>query len=242
MDAMTPYDSLRASLPCIEETLGMSFENKDLLMLAFVHRSFVNEHRDLIDQHNERLEFLGDSVLGLVMADYLYRRLPTYPEGCLSQLRSRLVDATACAHFLQKLQLGEYILLGKGEQISEGHMKSSILADAFEAIIGAMYLDGGVVVVRSFIACHFEQEIEEAIAEPSRNYKAELQDYSQKKFQKPPAYRVIDESGPDHAKIFHVVVSIDNQDLGAGSGSSKKEAEQRAAFEALGKIESGIHG
>ena len=139
---MTPFESLRASLPQIEETLGTCFENKDLLILAFVHRSFVNEHRDLIDQHNERLEFLGDSVLGLVMADYLYRRLPTYPEGSLSQLRSRLVDAIACARFLQKLKLGDYILLGKGEQISEGRMKGSILADVFEAVIGSMYLDG----------------------------------------------------------------------------------------------------
>jgi ribonuclease III len=236
MDAMTPYETLRNSLPAIEEILGTVFENKDLLMLAFVHRSFVNEHRDQIDQHNERLEFLGDSVLGLVMADYLFRRLPSYPEGSLSQLRSRLVDAAACAKFLQKLKLGDYILLGKGEQISEGRMKGSILADVFEAIIGAMYLDGGVGVVRSFIAFHFEGEIEEAIAAPARNYKAELQDYSQKHYQKPPSYRVIEESGPDHAKIFHVAVSIEDQDLGLGMGSSKKEAEQRAAFDALGKI------
>ena len=237
---MTPFESLRVSLPQIEELLGVSFENKDLLMLAFVHRSYVNEHRDEIDQHNERLEFLGDSVLGLVVADYLFRRLPSYPEGSLSQLRSRLVDATACAHFLQKLKLGDYILLGKGEQISEGRMKGSILADVFEAIIGAIYLDSGLGTIRSFIPFHFDEEIEEAIAEPSRNYKAELQDYSQKKFQKPPSYRVVEESGPDHAKIFHVAVSLDNQDMGLGTGSSKKEAEQHAAFEALGKI-TGAH-
>ncbi|MBF8263618.1 MAG: rnc [Parachlamydiales bacterium] len=238
---MTLYEDLRRTLPQIEEKLGVAFESPDLLMLAFVHRSFVNEHRDQIDQHNERLEFLGDSVLGLCLADYLFRRLPSYPEGPLSQLRSRLVDAVACAKFIQKLQLADYILLGKGEQLSEGRTKGSILADCFEAIIGAMYLDGGLNTVRSFIVFHFEKEIEEAIAEPSRNYKAELQDYSQKKFQKPPFYRVVDESGPDHAKIFHVVVSLNNQDMGAGMAASKKEAEQRAAFEALGKIEAGRH-
>lgn len=232
---MTPFETLRFSLPKIEEILGSPFGNKDLLMLAFVHRSFVNEHRDLIGEHNERLEFLGDSVLGLAMADYLYRRLPSYPEGSLSQLRSRLVDAVACTRFLQKLKLGDYILLGKGEQLS-GKAKDSIQADVFEAIIGAMYLDGGLGIVRSFLTFHFEADIEEAIGSPARNYKAELQDYSQKKYQKPPAYRVVDESGPDHAKIFHVAVSIENEDLGLGAGSSKKEAEQRAAFEALGKI------
>jgi len=234
---MTPFELLRQNIAQIEEKLGIVFENKDLLMLAFVHRSYVNEHRDQIDQHNERLEFLGDSVLGLVMADYLFRRLPTYPEGDLSQLRSRLVDTAACARFIQILGLADYILLGKGEQLSEGRTKSSILADAFEAVIGSMYLDGGIGVVRSFISFHFEAQIEEAIGSPARNYKAELQDYSQKKFQKPPAYRVVEETGPDHAKIFHVVVSIDNRDLGLGIGPSKKEAEQRAAFEALGKIE-----
>lgn len=234
---MTPYDTLRESLGEIEEILGISFQNPDLLALSFVHRSYVNEHRDQINQHNERLEFLGDSVLGLVVADYLYRRLPSYPEGLLSQLRSQLVDAASCARFIQKLKLSDYILLSKGELLNEGRMKGSILADCFEAIIGAIYLDGGIGSVRSFMSFHFEQEIEEAIAAPPRNYKAELQNYSQKKFQKPPAYRVVDESGPDHAKIFHVVVSIDNQDYGMGIASSKKEAEQKAAFEALGKIE-----
>lgn len=237
---MTPFENLQSSLPAIEEKLGVAFENPDLLTLAFVHRSYVNEHRGQIDQHNERLEFLGDSVLGLCLADYLFRRLPSYSEGALSQLRSRLVDAAACAKFIQKLQLADYILLGKGEHLSEGRTKGSILADCFEAIIGAMYLDGGISAVRSFIVFHFEKEIEEAIAAPPRNYKAELQDYSQKKFQKPPLYRVAGESGPDHAKIFHVIVSLDNQDMGSGTAPSKKEAEQRAAFEAIGKIKAGL--
>ena len=236
---MHPLESLRQNLPQIEEILGTPFENQNLLILAFTHRSFVNENREEIDQHNERLEFLGDSVLGLAVAEFLYRRLPACPEGQLSQHRSRIVDAGSCARYLKKLGLGSYILLGKGERFSsaaEGKAKESILADAFEALIGAIYLDGGISVVRAFLLHHFESDFEESIGSPSRNYKAELQDYSQKKFQKPPQYRVIEESGPDHAKIFHIAVSIDDSVRGIGMGSSKKEAEQRAAFEALSKL------
>lgn len=234
---MTLLEELRKQIPAIEDRLGVVFENKDLLILAFIHRSFVNEHRELLGQHNERLEFLGDSVLGLAMADYLYRRLPASPEGQLSQLRSRLVDAASCAKHLQKLGVEEHILLGKGERLSVGKTKGSILADVFEALIGSIYLDGGFNTVRSFLLAHFESEIEETIGSPSRNYKAELQDYSQKRFQKPPFYRVVEEGGPDHAKIFHVVVSLAERDFGKGVGASKKEAEQMAAQEALHRIE-----
>jgi len=234
---MTPLESLKQQTDLIEERLGVVFENKELLFLAFVHRSFLNEHRELVGQHNERLEFLGDSVLGLAMADYLYRRLPSYQEGQLSQLRSRLVDAASCAKYLQRLSLAEFILLGKGERLSVGQTKSSILADVFEALIGALYLDAGLSAVRSFLAAHFDAEIEEAIGSPPRNYKAELQDYSQRHFQKPPAYRVVEESGPDHPKLFQVVVALGDRDFGRGAGYSKKEAEQQAAHEALSRIE-----
>lgn len=233
---MTSLYDLRKRLHEIEEKIRYTFANKDLLILAFVHRSFVNEHRTEITNHNERLEFLGDSVLGLVMADYLYHRLPSHPEGELSQLRSRLVDAFSCSQYVQRLALADYILLGKGERLSEGKAKVSILADVFEALIGACYLDGGIGVVKSFFANHFSAEIEAAIGSPSRNYKAELQDYSQKKWQKAPVYKIAQESGPDHAKVFHVLVFLDDKEAGLGIGASKKEAEQRAAFEALSKI------
>lgn len=234
---MNPLEQLRGQLPLIEEKLGYAFANRDLLVLSFIHRSFVNEYRDLISEHNERLEFLGDSVLGLATSDFLFHRLPAYPEGVLSQLRARLVDAPSCAFYLQKLDLADYIRLGKGEKMSQGKAKTSILADVFEAIIGAIYLDGGWTITKSFLLCHFEEELEKAIGSPSRNYKAELQDYSQKKFGKPPAYQVIQESGPDHAKIFHVMVFLEEKETGIGIGASKKEAEQRAAFEALSKIQ-----
>ncbi len=130
----------------------------------------------------------------------------------------------------------DYILLGRGEKITEGKAKVSILADVFEALIGAIYLDGGLTIARSFFLCHFEAEMESAIGSPSRNYKAELQDHSQRKFQKAPIYKIVQETGPDHAKIFHVMVYVDEKEAGMGLGASKKEAEQRAAFEALSKI------
>ncbi|HSX37376.1 MAG TPA: ribonuclease III [Chlamydiales bacterium] len=213
------------------------FENKELLIQSFIHRSFVNEMKNLGIQHNERLEFLGDSVLGLVVADYLYHRLPSFPEGQLSQLRSRLVDANSCAYYLQKLGVTDSILLGKGERMGEGHAKASIQADVFEALIGAVHLDGGVQKVTSFLLLHFEEDFEKVIGTPPRNYKAELQDYAQKKFQRTPAYKVIEEAGPDHAKTFHVLVTVNENELGSGMGASKKEAEQRAAFAALSKLD-----
>lgn len=232
---MSPLETLKANLEHIEEKLGFVFQNKDFITTALIHRSFINEYRGAPIEHNERLEFLGDSVLGLVIADYLYHRLPGHPEGFLSQLRSRLVDAHSCAQFLQKLQLAEHILLGKGEALTEGRTKTSILADAFEALLGAIYLDGGLGTTKSFLLFHFESEFEAAIGTPARNYKAELQDLSQRQFQKTPVYKVIEQTGPDHAKIFHVMVYIDEKEAGLGIGSSKKEAEQRAAFDALSK-------
>jgi ribonuclease-3 len=232
---MNVLEKLKQELKGLEEKLGYSFENKDLLIQALIHRSFINEYKESLLEHNERLEFLGDSVLGLIMADYLYHRLPGHPEGLLSQLRSKLVDATSCSEYLQKLSLSAFILLGKGESRGAGKEKPSILADVFEALLGAIYLDGGLSTAKSFLIYHFETEFESAIGSPPRNYKAELQDLSQKEFQKVPVYKVVEESGPDHAKIFHVMVFLDEKEAGIGIGCSKKEAEQRAAFDALSK-------
>ena len=230
-----PLQKLFSEISAIEEKLGTVFENRELLVQSLIHRSYVNEYREGELQHNERLEFLGDSVLGLIVADYLYHRLPAYPEGQLSQLRSKLVDANSCAAYLQKLSLNRYILLGKGEIMAEGREKPSILADVFEALLGAIYLDGGLGVAKSFLIFHFEAEFEAAIGSPPRNYKAELQDLSQKEFQKIPLYKVVEESGPPHAKLFHVMVYLNEKEAGVGIGTSKKEAEQRAAFDALSK-------
>lgn len=229
-------EHLQANLAPIEQKLGYHFKKKELLVLALTHRSFVNESRFTGIEHNERLEFLGDSVLGLVIADYLFHRLPSDPEGKLSHLRSRLVDANACAQFLQKLGLTDAVLLGRGERMSEGQAKVSIQADVFEALVGALYLDGGTVMVKEFILHHFQSQIEQVIDFPPRNYKAELQDYAQRKFQRAPVYKVVHETGPDHAKIFHVIVFVSDAEAGSGIGPSKKEAEQLAAFNALVKM------
>ncbi|MBU6383980.1 MAG: ribonuclease III [Verrucomicrobia bacterium] len=237
---MNALERLQSELRPIEEKLGYAFENKSHLIQSLIHRSFINEYREGPLQHNERLEFLGDSVLGLIVADFLYHRLPAYPEGQLSQLRSKLVDAPACAQYLQKLGLTASILLGKGEAMSASKAKTSIFADVFEALLGAIYLDGGLGTAKSFMMFHFETEFEATIGSPPRNYKAELQDLSQREFQKIPTYKVVEESGPDHAKVFHVMVFLNDAEAGMGTGSSKKEAEQRAAFDALAK-RGGIH-
>jgi ribonuclease-3 len=226
-------EDLIRQYPKIEEALGYQFKDKWLLQLAFVHRSFYNENREKVNEHNERLEFLGDSVLGLLVSDYLYHHLPTQDEGELSSLRSHLVEASSCARFLQKLGLASYVLLGKGERSNEGRGRETILSDLFEALIGALYIDGGLEETRRILFVHFEKEILSIVEEPSRNWKAELQDYSQKMYQKPPIYKVEKEIGPDHSKVFHVIALLDDKEVGRGIGASKKEAEQAAAKDAV---------
>ncbi len=233
---MNPVEKLLAQAPLIEERIQYTFLDKNLLKLAFVHRSFYNEHRDIVDQHNERLEFLGDSVFGLLVSDYLYDKLPIETEGHLSHLRSQIVEASSCVQMIQKLNVAEFVLLGRGESMNDGRGRETILADLFEALIGAIYLDGGMEEVKTFFFRHFELQIQAHLSMPTRNWKAELQDYSQKKYQKPPIYKVAKETGPDHSKIFHVLALIEEKEVGEGTGSSKKEAAQNAAEDALHKL------
>ncbi len=223
----------------VEDRLGYWFKNKKLLAQAFVHRSFYNEHRDLVEEHNERLEFLGDSILGLLISDYLYHHLPMQAEGELSRFRAHLVEASSCAKFLVQLGLAPFVLLGKGERANEGRGRETILADLFEALIGALYLDGGIGEAKRVFWIHFEKEIQNILESPARNWKAELQDYSQKKYQKPPVYKVVSEMGPDHSKMFLIAAFLNDQEVGQGSGSSKKEAEQAAAQNALSNLSHG---
>jgi ribonuclease-3 len=227
---------LMTHLSVVESRLGYVFQNKKLLRQAFIHRSYFNEHRDAVEEHNERLEFLGDSILGLLISDYLYHHLPTQAEGELSRLRAHLVEAGSCARFLQQLDLGDFVQLGRGERMNEGRGRETILADLFEALIGAVYLDGGMAAAQTFFWGHFQDEIKKILAHPARNWKAELQDYSQKKYQKPPVYKVLREEGPDHSKMFVIMAFLDDQEMGQGVGSSKKEAEQAAAQDAIEKL------
>lgn len=239
---MNAIEELLGRAKEIEGKIGFVFKDKKLFLLAFVHRSFFNEHRDLVDQHNERLEFLGDSVLGLIISDYLYNHLPKEQEGQLSHLRSQIVEAGRCVQFVHQLEISQYVLLGRGERLNDGRGRDTILADLFEALIGAIFLDGGLDEVKRFFFGHFSEEISELLSAPLRNWKAELQDYSQKKHQKPPMYKVLKEVGPDHSKMFYVIALIDEQQVGEGTGSSKKEAEQVAAENALKKLAEESHG
>ncbi len=202
-----------------------------------MHRSFFNENRDLLQAHNERLESLGDSVLSIIVSAFLYTHLPQHSEGDLSHLRAHFVGAASCSVFLQKLNLSEFILLGKGEKMNQGKGRERILADLFEALVGAIFLDGDLPAAKAFFLTHFSNDLIEASHRPQRNWKADLQDYSQKKYQKLPSYQILDQSGPDHSKRFMVVVTVGDRKLGQGEGSSKKEAEQAAAEAALTYLE-----
>lgn len=233
---MNAINELIKNAPKIENKIGYHFKNRAILALAFVHRSFINENREVCE-HNERLEFLGDSILGLLVADYLYRFLPSVPEGELSYLRSRLVEASSCVGYMQKFNVEKYLLLGKGERMNDGRGRDSILADLFEAIMGAIYLDGGIEAAKDFYFKNFSNEINEILKTPLRNWKALLQDYCQKKYQNTPVYKLVEESGPDHSKIFKIAVMINEQEMGIGEGASKKEAQQAAAADALSRVD-----
>lgn len=229
---MPTIQDLLKSLSEIESKIGYHFHNQEDLFLAFIHRSFINENREII-VHNERLEFLGDAILGLLMAEYLYCNFPDIPEGDLSYLRSRLVEASSCVLYVQKINLGQHLLLGKGESMNDGRGRESILADLLEAVVGAIYLDGGMQAARNFIFDNFSKEIAAIIERPIRNWKSLLQDFCQKTYQQTPLYHLISQSGPDHSKVFNISVTIDNKEVGYGQGASKKEAQQAAAENAL---------
>lgn len=221
----------------IEKKIGYSFRKKELLSIAFTHCSFVNEHPEA-PSHNERLEFLGDSVLGLIISEFLFEGCPKSPEGVLSSNRSRLVEAPACASYVHRLGIENYVLLGKGERLNDGRGRETILADLFEAIVGAIFLDGGLDSARRFLLSHFTDDFRQLIRAPSSNWKAELQDYFQKQHGVSPKYVVLSETGPDHAKTFEIAVFFEEHELGRGVGSSKKEAQQAAAAAAFQKITS----
>jgi ribonuclease-3 len=219
----------------IEKLLNYNFKNKQLLATAFVHRSYINENKQVVE-HNERLEFLGDSVLGLVVSDFLFRALPGTAEGELSSLRARLIEASSCNKYLLELGVESYLLLGKGERYNDGRGRETILADLFEAIVGAIYLDGGFEAAHKFILSHFSKKMDSIAEEPTSNWKALLQDHCQRQFQEPPTYVVLSESGPDHSKTFVISVQIEGDELGQGTGSSKKTAQQAAAQDAVRRM------
>jgi len=217
----------------LESRLGYKFRNSLLLAEAMTHPSLAYEsQRPHFD--NQRLEFLGDAVLQLILTEDLYRMFPDVPEGKLTKLRSRLVSRRALARFALQIDLGSYVLLGKGEEATGGRRRVSTLADGFEALIGAVYLDIGYEGTRSLVLRLFQREIEALAGSPEeRNPKGELQECLQAIHPQAPAYRMLAESGPDHRKVFQAEVSWRGLVLATGKGKSKKEAEARAASEAL---------
>lgn len=221
-----------------ERDQGISFKDKTLLQRAFVHRSFVNESVDASNlEDNERLEFLGDMVLGYVVSEELYRRYPHYEEGQLTSIRSALVRRETLARHAQTLGLGHFLLLGHGEEESGGRERTATLCDVFEAVVGAIYLDQGIDAVRNFVLplMHAELErVEHSALE--KDAKSRLQEYAQSNLGVTPRYRMVEASGPDHNKTFVMKVMIADQIHGVGAGHSKQEATQQAAAMALDRL------
>jgi ribonuclease-3 len=210
------------------ERLGYRFAATDLLARAMTHRSVGGDA-----SNNETLEFLGDAVLALAIAELLMRRHPAAREGDLSKLRAGLVNAPVLAGKARALALNEWLRLGKGEEKTGGRDKESILAAAYEALLGAIFLDGGYGAVRDAIERQFGAELEAGLAAGAGDYKTRLQELTQRRFRASPVYQLIEESGPDHAKCFTVELSIEGQVRGRGAGATKKAAEQAAAMQAL---------
>lgn len=225
------------SLENFEKKINYIFKNKELLALAFTHSSYANENKKGKHENNERLEFLGDAVLDMVVSEYMYKTFPEMPEGELTKLRAGVVCEPSLAKLAREFDFGSYLLLGKGEESTGGRNRDSILADAFEAVIGAVCIDGGILVASSYIMSYMEQEIEQMKKSfRTIDCKTRLQEVIQKASKNPVTYAIIDEIGPDHDKIFVAEVYHDGEVLGKGEGKSKKEAEQSAAFDALEKL------
>jgi len=230
-------DNKSSELKVLIKGINYKFNDLDLLYNALVHRSYINEKKASGLKSNERMEFLGDSILSAVISHLIITRFPDMDEGELSKLRSKLVNEATLSFAAKKINLGKYILLGRGEEITCGMEKPSILADAYEAVIAAVYLDGGFENAFSFVVRQFSTLIDEiSQVEIARDYKTELQEKTQELFKVAPKYRLISETGPEHDKIFEVEVFINDEILGKGQGKSKKEAEQSAAMEALGRL------
>lgn len=219
-------------IPELEESICYKFKNRDLIVNALSHSSYANENKQP-QGSNERLEFLGDSVLSVVVSEYLYTHLASVAEGDLTKLRASLVCEKSLHGFARKINLGRYLLLGKGEENTGGRERPSILADAFEAVIAAIYLDGGMDAARAHILRFMPQDLKKGAKAAFGDFKTVLQEIVQKNPEEKVEYVLIGEEGPDHNKRFVVEVMLNSQVIGKGKGRSKKDAEQLAAKEAL---------
>jgi len=226
----------RAELVRLSEQIGVPFHRLSLLDEALTHSSYTNEAKNCMP-HNERLEFLGDAVLELASSTYLYERFPDCSEGELTKMRASLVQSETLARLARGLELGSHLLLGRGELLGGGADRQNNLENAFEAVIGAVYLDGGWETARDYVARQFATEVLSVKrSHVSRDYKTTLQEHIQQKRHESISYELIGESGPDHDKRFTTRVLIGGESMGEGTGRSKKEAEQQAAAEALSHL------
>lgn len=224
-------------LIALQQALGVTFKDISLLEQSLVHSSYVNENPDLARISNERLEFLGDAVLGLIVADKLFQEYPQLAEGQMTKLRSALVRRDALVRITRGIKLGDYLYLGKGEESSGGRYKPANLAAALEAVIAAIFLDQGLSRTRDIVLGLINTELEKQVSQgASIDYKSELQEFTQANRQQVPTYQIIETSGPAHSRTFTVKVSLGDDVLGIGTGKSKKKAETEAARLALKQI------
>lgn len=225
------------NIPVLEKKINYVFKDRITILTAITHSSYANEKKAKKPKYNERLEFLGDSVLSLTISEHLFNMYPELPEGELTVTRSKIVCESSLARCAADIGLGELLLLGKGEELSGGRNKSSILSDAYEALIGAIYIDGGFKTAKAFILKHMESIIQNSMqGKLFYDYKTQLQEKIQQKGEQQITYSIIGESGPDHNKTFVTQIEINNVVCGKGSGRSKKESEQNAAKDALDKL------
>jgi ribonuclease-3 len=223
----------------LEDKLDYVFRDASLVETALTHRSWMNETQETLRTDNERLEFLGDAVLALVSSDLLMRRFPEQPEGELSKARAAIVNEAGLARIADALTLGQWIFLGRGEEQAGGRQKRSLLANAFEALVGAVYLDGGFEGAYRVAGRLIEPSLADVPAAANKDFKSRLQELAQAKLQMAPSYTVLSERGPDHAKTFEVAILIGDKEYGRAFGRSKKEAQQNAAEQALAIMEAG---
>ena len=219
----------------LEEKLEYKFKNHAYLQTALTHSSYANEHRKSGIECNERLEFLGDSVLGMITAEYLFRNEPGMPEGKMTRLRAELVCERSLVEVADELNLGHYLRLGHGEESGGGRTRPSIKADAVEAVLAAVFLDSGIEPVKKIVNKYILSKLKAGIP-TNKDYKTELQEYLQRDGAKDISYKLTGESGPDHNKTFMVDVCLNGETIGSGQGKSKKTAEQDAAKSALEKL------
>lgn len=225
------------TLTRLEEKIGLKFKDKSLLKTAFIHRSYLNEHPNESLPHNERLEFLGDSVLGFIISDFLFKKYPGSPEGDLTNFRSSIVNARILARVAKEFELGKFLFLSKGEEATGGRDRQYILANTYEALLGAIYLDQGIEESSKFVETTLIPKLSEIIEKKLyKDYKSLFQELAQAKFNTTPIYKLLSEEGPDHSKTFKVGVYLGDKRIADGVGNSKQVSEQEAARIALEKI------